>query len=480
MTRTIADAEIALYQPEASTPYVTIPNEDIRSLEITERVQDAMDSGQITIENQGGAYSTDYDITTGDRLEFRVQLAEQSSLQDRWTAIVRDPADVLEGATRQRLDLEATDFVFTVLSWRLAYETFESAPVSGSADAIVDTLVANEAPEIDRSGIQAVDVDTDGFYNGRDLLSIVTQDLAPIGNALVAQDGTTLVFKPLSGLTPQFALTPSDFRGEVKIATADSEMANLVRVDGGTDHDSDAEQTTHDGSTRVTDSSRLTTQIETRKSEVDRIQVYTQADGTSADGLTVRLQADRNGSPVAIDDPSSDIVRKTLASDFLAADGWTTFIMPAHTLSPQSYPWLIIEADGADGHDVGTDSSSGEPAYKAMYPFPLLTRIPDTGSQREFRRRDHRIKDDSLDSFAAVQDKARSYLKHHTEPRRTLSGDAESLDAHDLSPGDAVDLYGWDSVGLSGTWLCRERTTTYDGSTNRLSTSLSLQEVATL
>lgn len=478
MSRIIADAELDVYKPGEDMPFVTIPGDDLPGVEIDERIQDAMDSGELAITNHDALYSTDYEITTGDKLVFRVQLAEETGLTDYWTAIVRDPTDVLEGGGRQRLDIGATDFVFTILSWRLAYESLESAPISGSQDAILDSLLS-DAPEIDTSQVSTISQTTDGFYNGRDLLSIITEDLAPIADAVVGQDGTSLVFKPLSNVTSKYTLTPSDFRGEIEISRVDDDVANLVRVDGGTDHDSDASQETQSSYERVTDTSRLTTQVPTRKSEIDRIQVYTRVDDTSSDGLTVRLQADRNGSPVAVDDQTSDIARKTLDDEFLATDGWTTFLLPSHTLPPQSYPWLIIEADGDTGHDIGVDGS-GVPAYRAEYPFPLLARIPDADSQSEYRRRDYRIKDDSLNSFPSVRDKARSYLRHHNDPERTVSGEAESIRAHQLSPGEAVDMQEWGRVGLSGTWVCRERATEFDGSTNRLSTTLTLQEADSL
>lgn len=476
MTRVVADAQLDVFKPGETEPFLTVPGDDLETVETSERIQDAMDSGAMTIANHDAGYSG---ITTGDRLEFKVQLAEETQLETHWTAVARTVTDSLEGGRRQRLEIEATDFVFTVLSWRLAYETFDGDPITGSSNAILDTLL-EEAPEIGTGQIATISTTTDGFYNGRDLLSIVTEDLAPIADAIVAQDGTDLVFKPLADISPTAALAPTDFRGGVGVSRSDEQMANLVRVDGGTDHDSDAEQTVQDGTERVTDTNRVTTQIETRKSEVDRVLVHTVPDATSSDGITVRLQADRGGAPVDADDPTSDIAKKTLAAEFLAEDDWTTFILPAHTLAPQAFPWLIIEANGPDGHEIGIDTSTGEPTYRAEYPFPLLTRIPDAQSQQEYRRRDHRIKDESIDSFTAVQDKARSYLRHHNGPERTLSGEAETVLAHSLSPGDAVTMREWDRVGVSGTWLVRERETSFNAGSNRLSTTLTLQEAVSV
>jgi len=480
MTRPIADASLEVFKPtnDSSTPDLTIPGSDLEAVSIDARIQDAKDKGTIDIDNSGAQYFGE--ITSGDRLVFETQLAGETSLTRQWTAIARTPEQTLEGGRRFALSVPATDFVFTVLSWRLAYQTFDDAPIAGSNDAILDTLLSEEAPEIGTSQIGTVTQTTDAFLNGRYLFDVVVEDLADIADVVVAQDGTDLVFKPLSGLSVKHALEPTDFRGSISVSGSDDELANLIRVDGGTDHASDASQPVQDGYERVTDTSRLTTQIETRKSEVARIKIHTKPDPNSSDGISVRLQADRDGAPVAVGDTQSDIARRTLADDFLAADGLTTFIMPAHSLAPQAFPWLIIEADGADGHDIGIETSSGAPTYEAEYPFPLLTRLPDADSQREYRRRDHRIKDESLDSFPAVRDKAQSYARHHSAPDRTLSGEAESIRAHNLQPGEAVDLAGWGDVGVSGTWLCLERSLTYDGESNRLSTELKLQDVTTL
>jgi len=476
MSRTVAAAELAAFKPGDSEPFVTVPGTDLQSVEISERIQDAMDSGSVSVTNHDATYTGAQRITSGDRLVFRAQLADDDGLHDYWTAMARNVTDVLRGGTRQRLDIEATDFVFTVLSWRLAYETFDDVPIAGSEDAILNTLL-DEAPEVGRDQIADITQQTGGFYNGRDLLSIVTEDLAPIADAVVAQDGTSLVFQPLGDLTTQHAIAPQDFRADINVTRSDDTLANLVRVDGGTDNDSDASQETHSSTERVTGSDRLSVQVETRKSEIDRVEVWTQLDPDSSDGITLRLQADRNGSPVAPGDTTSDTVSKTLAPEFISDGGWTTFILPAHTLPPESYPWLLIEADGSDGQLIGVDGS-GVPAYRAMYPFPLLTRVPDAASQTEYRRRDHRIKDESIGSFAAVRDKARSYLRHHNTPEVTVSGAADSIRAHQLAPGQAVDLSGWSRTDLEGAAICREREIVFDGA--QMSTTLTLQEPTSL
>jgi len=481
MSRTIADAELQVSKPGSDSADLVVPNDDLESVEISSRIQDAKDKGTFEIHNVGAKYSGDgVEITSGDKLLFRTQLDGEDSLTDQWTAAARMPEVLLQGARQFGLSVPATDFVFTVLSWRQAYDTFDDDPISGSSDAILDTLLADEATEVETSQIATIEKTTNMVLNGRYILDILTQDLAPIADAIVAQDGEDLIFEPIAQLRPKHTLEPTDFQGEITVGGSDDDLANLVRIDGGTDHASDAEQPTQDAYQRITESDRIVVQVPTRKSEIARINVHTNPDSASSDGVTVRLQADRDGSPVAIGDQQSDITRKTLAVDFLADDGLTEFILPGHSLAPSEYPWLIIESDGSTGHEIGIDSSSGEPRYRAEYPYPVLTRAPDSGSQQEYRRRDHRIKDESLNSETAVRDKARSYLRHNADPEQTISGQAKSIRAHNLHPGEAVDLHGWGDVGLSGTWVCLERSLDYDGSSNRLTTELTLQDTTTL
>jgi len=481
MVRDLVDSEILATKPGESEPFVTIDPLDIGSVVISERINDAMDSAEIRIDNADGQYSSaNGEITSGDKLVFRAQLDGEEQLSEYWTGIVRNPTDILGPGGIKRREIDATDFVFTILSWRNAYQTFEDRAISGNEDAILNTLLTDLCPEIGQSQIETINKQTDAFLNGRDLYSVVAEDLADIAQAVVGQDGEDIIFKPLDSIVAKHALTPSDFFADIEIERNDDSLANLVRIDGGTDHASDDEQPVQDDYQRVTNTERLTTRIRTRKSEIDRVLVHVRADDASSDDIRVRLQANRDGEPVAIDDTSSDIAFQTLPSDFLATDGLTTFVLSSHTLPPGEQPWLIIEARGETGHEIGVDDA-GEPTYRAEYPFPLLARSPSDSSQQEFRRRDHRIKDESLGSLNAVNDKAISYLRRHREPEKTVIGEAQSLRAHRLSPGEAVDMVGWDSVGLSGVWICRERETDYGGSsTTNVRTTLTLQEASTV
>lgn len=474
MSKVIVDAEMVVTKP--SGPSFTIPNVDIINASISERAQDAMSSGEFEIHNNDAEYieSNNKRITSGDKIVFKTQLEDEKSLSTRWTALVRDVSDSLIGGTRKRVSFSATDFVFTILSWRLAYDSFEGEDVG----SILNSLVADQAPAVGRGQIRTIGKTADLFLNGRTIFDALTEDLQPFGDAIVRQDGTDLVFEGLANVTVKHDLTPDDLRGDISVDRVDDRIENRIRVDGGTDHAVDDEQLTQSNSQTVTDTSRITHQVQARKSEIARVQLYTITDGGSSDGIRVRLQADRNGSPVDVSDQQSDIASKLIAEPFLADDGFTTFLMPNHSLAPKENPWLIIEADGSNGHNIGTDGG-GTPTFKAEYPFPLLARTETKASQQEYRRRDGRVKDDSIDTFDGVRDMAQSRARHRATPESKIGGAAETARAHNLETGEIVLTSDW-PVNVADEYLCLERTTNYDGGTNRLSTSLTLQDVDSL
>lgn len=471
MTRRVTDVAVDVTKPSDDAPTFTVSAEQITGLDIKEAAQDAMDGG--TVEFNTTDAPLPGRITSGDRLDIRTQLKGEQSLSTRLVALARDVTDTLGGGDVRTASVEFTDFVFTVLSWRVADLSAEGEDVG----SIVDTLVQGDAPEVGRSQIETLGIDTDAFVNGRYILDVISEDLAPIGDAVVAQDGTDLVFRPLGNVTATTTLTSADFYADVEVSRVDDELANRSRVDGGVDHAIDTAQETQSATQRVTESSRIVTQIPARKSEVARVQLYTDVDSTSDDALVVRLQAARGGSPVDVDDRESDLARRKLAPSFLSAGDFTTFLLPDHDLAPADNPYLIIEADGPDGQVVGTDGN-GTPTYRAEYPYPLIASSVDGPSQREYRRRDVRTRDDQLDTLRAVQDKSESVVRHRAEPATTISAAARTLDAHNVAPGDGVELSGFDAVNANGTYLCLDRSTEYEGTL--LSTELTLQDITTV
>jgi len=460
MSRSIVNAEIEVYKPDntTTTPDFTVPKTDIYGISINQRLQALKDKGSIRLSNEGGKYATGTDtITTGDKIIVRTQLDGESSLSDRWTAIAHPPT-YQSGPGERTLEFDCSDFVFEILQNRLYFDAFENAPISGSSDAILETALSDKAPEIGQSQIESVNVTTDYFADGSDLFSLA-EDLAIQGDAILSNDGEDLVFKRIGSIPTKFALARGQ-DGDIsdyEVGGSDDELANWVRVDGGTGTAIGDEQLTQDDYTTVTESSRLTHQISTRKSEIDHIEIWTRTTG-SGEGITVRLQKDDGGSPIAPSDQQSDIVRRTLASPFISDADYTTFLLPEHTL-PEPNPWIIIETDGGTGQEIGIDSSTGDPAYKAYFPFPLNVRTSNQQSVDEYRRREKRVKNDQLGTRTATQQQAQSILNHSSEPRQTLSADAHSVRAHNLSPGEAVSVDFPKTGHKASSWSQRYLTT---------------------
>jgi hypothetical protein len=468
----LQNAELRAFKPGASSPFAVL-DDSLLSVSGTETAQDAIDSFSVGLESVANPLGGQR-ITSGDRLEFETQLVGDPSLSTRSVLVARDVTDELTaGGGVRRVNLEATDFVFSVMSFRVADAGFQSADVGD----VVDTLIQTDCPEIGRSQIETVGETVTIDINGRTVLDVISQDLAPAGDAITAQDGTDLVFRPIADVSPQFDLTPADLHTPINIQRVDDELINQVRIDGGTDSAVDDQQTAQTSTVRVTDSTRRVFQVQSRKSEIDSVEIFTVKDPTASNGLVVRLQAARNGSAVAPNDRESDVARRQLAPDFIADNGFAEFILPDHSLAPAENPFLIVEGAGPTGHEIGTDGNGNE-TFKAFFPFPLLARASAGDSVSEFRRRDLRERDDQLSSEQAVQDSADAALRHRTEPTRRITANAATPRAHDLQPADAVRVSDFPVDDVTGTFIVTERGTTFDGT--RLDTELTLEDATTL
>jgi hypothetical protein len=473
MTRNVAAAELEVYTPANSgtDPDTVIPGVDVEQLTINSRLQDLIDTGRIALTNDRGTY-TDA-ITSGDRLRFKTQLDGEDALSHRWTGLARPVTHAQTGPTTTQLELRVDDFVFGVLDMRSVVNAFEGDPIAGSEDAVLNRILKRNAPEIDRSQIATVSEEVNIVWTGKSLLDAV-RDLADRADAIVSQDETSLVFERLGTASTEWTLTPAD-KGLHKVKENDDSLANEIRVEGGEGVEIDAEQTTVDGYETVSDGNRIQTQIRTRKSEVTRIELWTRTTG-SGDNVVVRLQADQDGAPKDPSSRESDIARKTLSSDFLANDDWTTFLLPEHKL-PDRDPWLMIESDGSTGQEIGVDTASSDPAHRAYYPYPLATILSDADSIDEYRRRERIIQKDSLKTRQQTNEVAKSAIRHSRKPARTIEFPAESVRAHNLKPGDVI---GVDEPAerAVGNFVVVERRDSYGGV--NLTTDIVAQDIDTI
>jgi len=474
MTEKVAEARIDGFKPTNSgtTPDYQIPGDDILALSSSERAQELIDSGRLTLEN--GAFSYTGTLTSGDRLRFLTRRPGENSLNHRWTALARTVEHRQVGPTIGEVEVTADDWVFGVLDTRDVTDAFETAQISGANDAILDTILDDRAPEIDTSAVEAFTEDMSITWSGASLLDAVNE-LAERVNAVVYADDTTLGFVALDGKSAKFGIGDADV-GLPVVRENDDKLANVVRVNGGQGVEPFSTQETQDGYTTVTNSSRLTTQISHPKAEVARVGAWTNPTG-SGESVSVRVQADDgSGNPTNPSSRESDIARRTLAAPFLTSDGFTTFLMPGHKL-PDPNPWLIIESDGSTGQDIGIDTSTGEPAYRAHYSYPLDTVASDRGSIDEYGRREATVKRDDLTTRQEAQNHAETVLGHTRVPDREFSAPAESARVHALSPGDVVSV-NEPQLNAVGDYLVTEVSREYDGV--NLYTDITAQEVDTI
>jgi len=453
MTRHITDAEVRLFDPGASAPKATVGQERIQQAQVQRRLGTLVDQGSVTLYNDDGQFSDT--LSAGDRVDFLVQFRGDSTLSRRFTGIARVPTIQPSGGRgTPTVSVSLDDLVFRTLSFRTVFAQFDDLAV----DDIIRAVVSDAAPEL-TTNISQLDTSTSITANGTEALELVSS-LVALGDGVARQDGDTLIVEPLSGIQTDTSLDRATDIGIPEVGGSDDEMANEVRVSGGTDTAIDDQQPTQTTTTTVTASSTLTTTISTRKSEVARVDIFTDRTGSDED-LIVRLQQDDGtGAPVAPNDPQSDIAQRRLSAEFIEQGGLTTFLLPDHTL-PEPEPVLIIQSSGASGQLIGIDGN-GEPRYDAFFEFPVEVRSSDGDSVAEFRRRETLIQDDSISSLAEANDRAETVLQRRARPRREFSAVADSLTAHQLAPGDGLSL-DWTDLNTTGPFVVSEVRDQFDG-----------------
>lgn len=475
MTLLVSNADIQAFKPATtgSSPDFTVPQDDIESASMTHRLQRRKDTGSFDLNNDTGQYGDNGNpIKSGYRLEFRVTTESDTSLTRRWTAIAKSPTFERLGGGLGRVDIPAVDYVFWMLDHRTVENAFTDTQISGTSSSVLETILSNNASEVDQSKISTITDTADFFWDSKSLMTAVGE-IADRADAVIGADDQSLTFDRLGTLSPEWTLTGSDF-GTLTAPRTDDSLVNTVRVDGGTDTAIDDEQTTQSSTTTVTDSSRIQHQLSTRKSELDKIEVWTSPSGSGED-VIVRLQVDDGGSPKAPGDRESDIARKTLDSAFLASSDYTTFLIPDHDL-PEPNPWMLIESSGSTGQDIGVDGSDN-PTYKAHFPFPISIRVEDDESQNNFRERQERIRQDNLTTREAARSVGEDHLFHNNEPEQTIEFDAVSQRAHDLSTGDVITVNEPDDRAV-GEFVVTGIAESFDGV--RLDTTITAQQTASL
>lgn len=491
MTRYITGASLQGYEPGSATSDYTISDNDIYSFDVEQKVGKVKDTAKLAIDNKKDKYTGVFDH--GHRIEVVVDTAQISdatlygsgtygggsyggtSTQNLWTGMVRDFDIDYHGATEATFEIDAEDFVFATLGFRRVYNEWRDRQIVGS-NGIINEILTDECPEVDQSELPDLPATTSITSFGAHAIDVIGE-LALRIPAIPYSVGTSLRLDPPSILTPRFEVNPEDY-GTPTYGSEDSNLDTLVRVRGGTDTRSDDAQLTQDGTTTVTDSNFATQRIDTRKSFIAEIDLYTVADRTGED-IIVRLQKDiGDGSgPIAPDDDTSDIASKRLSSEFLSADDFTLFILPqkAENVLPEPNPWMIVQTDGSNGQDIGINSSSGELAYEAYYPYPIVVERENSTNSAQWRRRDGKVDKDTISTFDEANDRSEAYLQEYGVPRETFKFDAESPRMHEHRIGSSVRL---DEPAVTGPFVAMEKKDHYEG--NQLTTDFSLQSLASI
>lgn len=442
-------------------------------------------------------------VTTNDRVELVYRVADSgdettgaslgaASLGDasfggsdfainRWTGKAGTPSFETfsgpheEGQRVTRYDVELTEYVFGVLADRIIYGSYE-----GTVSDIVRDVVTEKCPEIDLSGVEDIDVETYREFDGTSINEVVIE-MADLGNAVVRSNGRTLIFEPLGEIPTEFTLTDWDFGG-LSSDGDDSSLATRVQVDGGTDINIDdqtaVDETDIDSYYTVTESDRLTYELDPEKNRIDRVDVWIRDTGTE-DGVSVRIQAPNSDGtgPRDITDDSVDIVSDS-SGTALPTDGWRERFRMSQEALPDN-PWLIIEGGGTDGQDIGMNSA-GDPAFKTYYPYSISVQVPaDQSHIDRYGLVEQSYTDDSLTRFETARDIGESTLAHNQFPEIDLSLDAMRRRMHDLSAGQVINIeldeYGPNHVG---DFIVMENTREISGGVIR--TGLTFQSVESL
>lgn len=520
MTISTFESYVEVYRPESDiggSPDIVIPRADLRNGSYSLRGRERKDGGSITVHNDGGAYTADADgdrlpaserIMSGDAVQVYASLqGDEPVMGDGivgeggtggkhhlFTGMVRDVEYTSRGPNTSTMTLVVDSYVGGVLSFRTVTDRFNDVPAAGTADSILDTLIREYAPEVD-TRFDSFPETLSYTADGENLFDIVRAIVARIDAEAYAHRNTLVVHNQSSvGLNSE--VSASDF-GDISVRESDIGLANAIRVNGAEseavdDTNPDTLDTTsepyQDGTTAfsptnyatVTQSSRQTFRVSTRKARLASVELWTRINGASEENITLRVQIDdgTGTAPIAVNDASSDIVNTdrdpTDETAGITDDGWTRFNFGDHTL-PEPDPWVIVETDGDTGQDIGLEGGGGsEPAMVARYQFNLAVRQSDSDSRARHRRRDQTLTRANISTLEEAQELGNQAIDERAVPQSTVQAPVNSLDGFHLSVNDAVDTTWAAEEAAPAEVVVREKNIDFDGSVLR--TTVTMEE----
>jgi|GEM_PF-3642497 len=459
MTRKIyqGELELRIFSPGNTTtsPDVTVPYDKVRSAQFTTNAGPSRDSGAVEIYDQEATYRDDLDIDLNSRVELWARLVDEPSMSRRFTGLVKRSVPTVERNLRQILRLELEDWVCGILGDRTVADAFDRMPVAGSSTAIIDTIVGNEAPEIDLSALSGtVNDERSAQFNDTNLLEAV-KEAADLVGAAIGSDGLKLLVRYRSDFTPTLTLGVEDVVLPVSLPVSKDDYANRVIVRGGRGARASVGQTTQNDYVLATESAFLTQELSPKYPSIPRVDVWTRTTG-SDESLTVRIQPDDSGSPVAPDDRTADIGRATVPGGELTDGGWTTFRVGADEVPATA--WMIVESSQSQGQEVGYNDTSGDGTYQndedityqLFESYPISAQATNQYEIGLRGRVDRRVQGNDIDTVAAAKDLATTLQQTAQNPTRQGDFEADSVRAHNLQPLDAIKI-GVPYLDASGT-----------------------------
>lgn len=492
---TVADAELRVWHeetPDNDEPDAVVDGPQLDQVSIAERADDVRDEVEIAADyppldvvggygdsygnSYGGTLEESYDLRVGDRVEFVAGVRDGPGYGEgygvsygtglreiAWTGRIQPTDRSRDGPQRPSgsVSASATDYVGAILSNRRITGSW----VGEDVGAVIRDIVDRATTEIDASNVPDVGVTTDEFFQARDCWDAVVT-LAAKGDVLLTQQGRALHVEPVGGLPFAFDVTDDDHTLPWTTNT-DDDIHNVVRVDSGVSRRQEQAQEIQDSWDRVTETNRLTHRLRARKSDIHSVDLYVSA--VSDEGLRLRLQADEGGAPVAIGDEDSDIISHQWGGDNIPAEGWQTWFFADHVL-PDRDPWLIVETDGSEGHDIGVNVD-GVPTFRSYYSHPLTYEVAAADSVETFGSREISIERDNLETVTAVRDAARAELARRAWPTKTIEFAADSPRAHLLEPGDVIGVDKPDENAV-GDFIVTEVSRDFDASRIKIHTDV--------
>ena len=495
MTRPVTDAELLVSKPNSTADLADfiVPAADIISLSVDERAGAEVAKGSIELDAAFGQWAYDpggpiVDEGWGDswgrmpwggsiRVDGNV-IAEDDKIVIRtattgssgsggfggepfggtpfggpaWsvlgTVIVTDTSvqGDIEGTQTMSIDVE--NYVFNRLKQRTVNEFgAETRPLSGAEDAVLNEVLREHVPDIDRSKLPDI-AQTIDFWVDKKTANKVVDKLARIAHVetggpwILGSDGMGLTLTPLSETDPLWTADDGqiDLEGPFSSSRSTDEWINEIRVEGGIDSDNVDEESLAGGTwVELTESNRLVTQLSPAKPEIGKIDLLVRHVNESDDGVQVRIHPDDgNGNPRDLENSDLDLVseREDFPDDF---EGRLTLRPGEHILGPQDTPHLVVEGTDDDGVEVESDGN-GTPRFQTFFPKPIIIRLPSLNSQADYRIHDGTVNDDSLQSFAAARNRGDVELSQHAYPTEEYEQNAASDRAHDLDIGDVITL----------------------------------------